>query len=162
MMNLYELFNIPKRVYNRLIKNHVIKMSLNHCGKDVTIGYNFKAYGIKNINMGNDVGIGPDNLMMSTRAKIYLGNHVMTGPNVSFVTGGHRYDIVGRTMKSIQDNEKLPENDQDIVLEGDNWIGANATILKGVTIGKGAIVAAGSVVTKDVPACCIVGGCQLE
>jgi acetyltransferase-like isoleucine patch superfamily enzyme len=38
-----------------------------------------------------------------------------------------------------------------IVLEGDNWIGANATILKGVTIGEGAVVAAGAVVTKNIP-----------
>ncbi len=61
-------------------------------------------------------------------------------------------------MKSIGDDEKLPENDQDIILEGDNWIGANAIILKGVTIGYGSIVAAGAVVTKSVPPYSIVGG----
>lgn len=45
-----------------------------------------------------------------------------------------------------------------MVFEGDNWIGANATILKGVTIGEGAVVAAGAVVTKDVAPYTIVGG----
>ena len=54
--------------------------------------------------------------------------------------------------------EKLPENDQDVVFEGDNWIGANVTILKGVTIGEGAVIAAGSVVNKVVPSYSVVGG----
>lgn len=54
-------------------------------------------------------------------------------------------------MTSVRDKEKLPEDDMDIILQGDNWIGANATILRGVTIGEGAIIAAGAVVTKNVP-----------
>ena len=46
----------------------------------------------------------------------------------------------------------------DIVIKNDVWIGANCTILDGITIGNGAVIAAGSVVTKDVPAYAIVGG----
>lgn len=67
-------------------------------------------------------------------------------------------DIVGRTMISVTNDEKRPEDDKDIVFEGDNWVGANATILKGVTIGQGSIIAAGAVVTRDVPPFSIVGG----
>ncbi len=53
---------------------------------------------------------------------------------------------------------KLPENDQDVIFEGDNWIGMNVTVLKGVTIGRGCIVAAGAVVNKSTPRYSIVGG----
>lgn len=67
-------------------------------------------------------------------------------------------DIVGRTMISITNDEKRPEDDKGIVFEGDNWVGANATILKGVTVGQGSVVAAGAVVVKDVPPFSIVGG----
>jgi acetyltransferase-like isoleucine patch superfamily enzyme len=95
---------------------------------------------------------------MCTRAEIKIGDHVMFGPHVFMITGGHRMDIIGRYMKSIGNNEKLPENDQDIIIEGDNWIGANSIILKGVTIGRGAVVAAGAVVTQDVQPYSIVGG----
>ena len=161
-MNWYDIANFPKRAWNRFVKNGIIKSSLGRCGKDVHLGNDFKAYGIQNIYLGNDIGIGSDNVMMCTRANIVLGNHIMTGPRVTFVTGGHRYDIVGRTMKSIRDDEKLADDDQDIVLEGDNWIGANATILKGVSIGRGAIVAAGAVVTKSVPPLRLWGGVQLK
>ena len=61
-------------------------------------------------------------------------------------------------MISITDTEKRPEDDQDVIFEGDNWIGANATILRGVTIGHGAVIAAGAIVTKDVPPFSIAGG----
>lgn len=61
-------------------------------------------------------------------------------------------------MIAVTDADKLPENDQDVVFEGDNWIGANATILKGVRIGEGAVISAGAVVVKDVSPYTVVGG----
>lgn len=95
---------------------------------------------------------------MSSRAKIIVGDHVMVGPGVTVITGNHKIDVVGKYLDEITDKEKDPDDDQDIVFEGDNWIGANVTILKGVTIGEGAVVAAGSVVTKDVEPYSIYGG----
>ena len=47
--------------------------------------------------------------------------------------------------------EKRPEDDADVVIKDDVWVGMRAIILKGVTIGEGSIIAAGAVVTKDVP-----------
>lgn len=58
----------------------------------------------------------------------------------------------------VSDDEKLPENDLPIVIEDDVWCGANVTILKGVTIGHGSVVAAGAVVTKSFPPYSIIGG----
>ncbi len=157
-MTLYDLFSLPSRLCNKVFRCPVIKCSMAHCGKHVKIGRKFRAYGIQNISLGNDIGLGENNMMMTTRAKIMIGDHVMTGPNVSMITGGHRTDLVGRYMTSVGDDEKLPEDDQDIVLMGDNWIGANVTVLRGVTIGKGAIIAAGAVVTKNVPPYTVWGG----
>jgi len=54
--------------------------------------------------------------------------------------------------------EKLPENDLPVVIEDECWIGANVTILKGVTIGRGSVVAAGAVVTKSCEPYSIIGG----
>ena len=82
----------------------------------------------------------------------------MFGPGVTVVTGDHRTDKLDRPMITVTDSEKLPENDKDVVFEGDNWVGANAIILKGVTVGKGAVISAGAVVTHEVPPYAIVGG----
>ena len=157
-MTLYDGFNIIGRAFNKIIIVPIKKTSVGAHGKSVHFGRYVRFFGINNVFLGSDVSLGERNILMCTRAKIKIGDHVMTGPGVTMITGGHRMDIIGRPMTSITDKEKLPENDKDIILEGDNWIGANAIILKGVTIGEGAVVAAGAVVTKDVPKFSIVGG----
>lgn len=134
------------------------KGALAGCGKKVTLGVGLRMYGPENITLGNDVSIGERATIMCTRAKVKIGDHVMFGPNITIVTGGHRTDLVGRYMTTVTNVEKRPEDDKDITFEGDNWVGANATILRGVTIGRGAIIAAGAVVTKDVPRYSVCGG----
>lgn len=54
---------------------------------------------------------------------------------------GNHY-MVGKFLDPIRDTDNIPENDQDVVIEEDVWCGANVTILKGVIIGRGTIVAA--------------------
>ena len=61
-------------------------------------------------------------------------------------------------MDTVTDREKRPEDDLGVVIEDDVWVGTRAIILHGVTIGRGAVVAAGAVVAKNVPPYSIVGG----
>ena len=120
---------------------------LGSCGSNIKIGRR-----IKNVN------IGVDTVFLTTRAKIIIHDHVIFGPAVKNITGNHSTDIVGEYIDEAGNGDKRSDNDQYVIIEGDNWIGAKAIILKGVTIGHGAIVAAGSVVTKDVLAYDIIGG----
>ena len=131
-----------------LLKNHGENISLS-LSSDITW---------HNVSMGNNIYLGPNTRIMTTKAQVILHDNIMFGPGVTIITGDHRYDIVGRTMLSITDAEKLPENDLDVEIMSDVWIGANVTILKGVKICEGSIVAAGALVTKDVPEYSIVGG----
>lgn len=112
----------------------------------------------QNVTVGNNVYLGPNTMIVSTRAEVIMHDNIMFGPGVTIITGDHRFDILGRTMISITESEKLPENDKDVIINSDVWVGANVTILKGVTIGEGSIVAAGALVIKDVPEYSIVGG----
>ncbi|MDB0601493.1 acyltransferase [Tenacibaculum maritimum] len=75
---------------------------------------------------------------------ITIGKDVMIGPKTIIWGRDHGMEL-GVPMKN-QKHNKAP-----IVIKDDVWIGANAIILKGITIGKGAVIGAGSVVTKDVP-----------
>lgn len=134
-----------------------IKSMFGSCGKNVVIARDGN-FSYNNIFIGDDVSIGPRATIMSSIAKVKIGNKVMFGPGVSIITGGHRTDLIGRYMYDIKENEKLPENDRDVIIMDDVWIGANAIILKGVTVGRGSVIAAGSVVTHDVPEYSIVGG----
>lgn len=77
---------------------------------------------------------------------ISIGNNVQIAPNVTLLTANHDMD----------DLQIL--HCYKIVVEDNAWIGADAKIMPGVTIGEGAIVASGAIVTKDVPARTVVGG----
>jgi len=83
---------------------------------------------------------------------VEIGTHTLISPHVTIVSSNHR---VGKIDESIMraGNELLPTK-----IGRDVWIGANAVILGGVTIGDGAVVAAGSVVNRDVEAGAVVGG----
>ena len=158
MRSLYDIIGYIPAAFNKLFIDPIIRASCMRCGSSVKIGRGARIYGVKNLILGNDVSIGERATIMCTRAKVKIGDHVMTGPNVTIITGGHRTDLVGRYMTTVTNAEKRPEDDRDIIFEGDNWIGANATILRGVTVGRSAIIAAGAVVTKDVTPYSVWGG----
>jgi acetyltransferase-like isoleucine patch superfamily enzyme len=80
----------------------------------------------------------------------------MFGPNVTILTGDHEIERVGIPMCFVKD--KSLSRSAGVHICDDVWIGANSTILKGVHIGEGAVVAAGSLVNKDVPRYSIVAG----
>ncbi len=133
------------------------KTLLAECGSPVVIGRRSRGTWA-HVHLADHVYIGEDCLLQCTRAHIYIGDHVMFSPGVSVMCGGHRTDVRGTYMTDITESEKTGREDADIVFGGDNWVGRNAIILKGVTVGRGAIVSAGAVVTKDVPEYSIVGG----
>ena len=155
---IYKFVGKIKSAIHKFLWMPIIKRSFGICGKNVVVPRGCKFSGIQNIYVGNNVYFGTGFNVLTTRAKFVIGNDVMFGPGVTVVTGDHRIDIPNRTMISVRDNEKLPENDQDVIIENDVWIGANVTILKGVTIHTGSVVSAGAVVAKDVAPYTIVGG----
>ena len=146
----------------RGLRYFLVEPFLRRCfrsyGTSVRIPRGCSFSGIENISVGNYVSLGADTRILTTQAQLKIGNYVMFGPGVTIVTGDHRIDVMGKYMIQLTAADKLPENDMDVIIEDDVWIGANATILKGVTVGRGSVVAAGSLVTKSCPPYSIVGG----
>lgn len=147
-----------RRLFDFLFEDVIKYRGLGSCGNNVVIPDGFKVFGKSNLYIGSDVSIGLNNVFMCTRARIEIGNHTMFGPGVTIITGNHRINVIGKYMTELTDDDKEASDDMPVIMKGDNWIGANATILKGITIGKGAVVAAGAVVTSDVPDYAIWGG----
>ena len=152
---LYYIIYVVRGCTNRFLSFFYKKM-LRGCGSNVRFSALTSDFTYRNITIGNDVYIGPHALFLCTESQIFIGNKVLFGPHVTIIGGDHRITDVGRFIYDVLD--KHPEDDQDVHIEDDVWIGTNTTLLKGVTVGRGAVVAAGALVTKDVPPYAIVGG----
>ena len=105
----------------------------------------------KNVNMGYDVRI-------SCSEKIEIGNNVLIGSRVLIIDNSH-----GKYAGNNQDKPEVPPNKRKIFtksikIEDNVWIGENSVIQMGVNVGYGSVIAANSVITKDVPAKSMVGG----
>jgi acetyltransferase-like isoleucine patch superfamily enzyme len=87
----------------------------------------------------------------SPNAKIIIGRKGLMGPGVKIFSSNHG---AGRDAPMCEQ----PFVEKDVLIGDDVWLGANSVVVSGVTIGDGALVAAGSVVTRDVPPYSIVGG----
>ena len=97
------------------------------------------------INIGDKCFIGRDTIFNSYYG-VYIGDHSMVAARCQFLDSDHGFETRSEPIG------KQPAQGGAIRLERDVWIGAGVIILKSVTIGEGAIVGAGSVVTKNIPA----------
>jgi len=113
-------------------------------------------YTFKTIEVGDDVTLGARPVLVAAESRIIIGSKVMFGPAVTILGGDHNTAVAGRFMYDVRD--KRPQDDQDVVIEDDVWVGARAVILKGVHVGRGSIIAAGSLVYRNVPPYSTVAG----
>tara|TARA_Y100000588_G_scaffold391972_1_gene502298 strand:+ start:1367 stop:2062 length:696 start_codon:yes stop_codon:yes gene_type:complete len=103
------------------------------------------------LKVGDNSNIGPYSYI-GCSGYIEIGNNVMMGPRVSIYAENHVFDSISETMKS----QGITRS--GVIINDDCWLASNVVILAGVEVGKGAIIAAGSVVTKSVPEYSIVAG----
>ena len=108
----------------------------------------FYTTGGENIRVGRNVFIN-QNCTMYDLGGIDIADDVMIGPNVSIITSGHPLEPSQRHAFVIA---------KPVVIERNVWIAAGVTIIGGVRVGENSVVAAGSVVTRDVPPNALVGG----
>jgi acetyltransferase-like isoleucine patch superfamily enzyme len=119
------------------------------CFIDGTVSFRFA----EQIEVGDDVCFGPYNIIWaSSNARLFVEDRALLGPHVTIMTANHGFaDIhlpIGRQ----------PQIEREIRIGRGTWLCANVVVLPGVTIGEGAIVAAGAVVNRDVRPFEIVGG----
>jgi acetyltransferase-like isoleucine patch superfamily enzyme len=129
-------------------RNHGLSVSL---GRSVTFyrGVSIRGNGCLTIGDHSSINSG---VIFGLTCDLTLGSHVLVGDNVSFRTADHEF--LDPNVPIVEQGERKGA----IVVGDDVWIGANATVLRGISIGRGAIIGANSVVTHDVLPFSIVGG----
>ena len=142
---------MPGYYFANKLRAGYMGLFLKKKGKKLTLNREVIIEVPKNISIGDNVHINA-RCWFSGGGGLTIGNNALIGPHVIIHTANHNYI-----------NREIPMNNQGhtfnaVVIEDDVWIGANATILPGVTIRKGCIIGAGSVVTKSTEEFAIYGG----
>jgi acetyltransferase-like isoleucine patch superfamily enzyme len=140
----------------RPIARQLLKRQLARCGSRTSFDPLTSTFsGIENIALGDDVFIGPRCFIAVPDSKLTIGDDTVIGPEFCVMGGDHRFDLPGTLYR---DTNTLGVN-EPIAIGCNVWIGGRVTVLKGVRIGDGAIIGAGSVVTHNVPSQSIAAGC---
>lgn len=133
------------------IRTEALKKRFAKIGANVTLSPGSIFYGVDKISLGNNIYIGPSAEIWADGG-LEIKDNVIIGPKLTIHTVNHRYEGA----------DALPYDGMSYlkpVLICENvWIGANVLIVPGATINEGAVIAMGSVITKDVPKCAIMGG----
>jgi acetyltransferase-like isoleucine patch superfamily enzyme len=164
-----------KRQFTGAMRLLNAKRRLRNCfrvGRMVTVRGNLRVEGNGKINIGNRVKIwshlGITQLSVGDNAMLHIGDDTFI--NTGVIISVRKQVLIGKNCQianqviimdndfhGIADRDK-PEAPASVIIEDHVWLATRCTILKGVTIGQGAVVAAGAVVTKDVPPYTLVGG----
>ncbi|WP_413505472.1 acyltransferase [Photobacterium phosphoreum] len=133
----FRVFNFIKSIYLRFFFRSII-------GKRVVYYPGVWIFSGRNMSVGDDVDFAKS-VLVTSDGGVSIGNRVLIGYSTQILSSNHQ--IPSRKERIFNSgHQKKP-----ITIHDDVWIGANCIILPGVTIGKGAVIGAGSIVTKDVP-----------
>lgn len=158
-MNL--IFGI-KNILRRLREEDFKRIEYPNLAKSSRVSRNVIVYSPNNLYMGENTNIEQGATIMNTRANFIMKKNSGAAFGLTVITGNH-LSVPGMWLKEVTDEikDKMDpdhQEDRDIVVEEDVWLGANVTLLKGAHIGRGSIVGAGSVVRNSVPPYSVVTG----
>jgi len=153
---LYEIvlctvFYLPRVPFFSNLKKSFLSLVGAKIGKRPSIYPGAWIFPGKGLIAGDDIDIALG-VIITTNGGVRIGNRVLIGYRAQIISANHKIPPM-RDKIFDSGHEK-----KEVIIEDDVWIGANAIILPGVKIGQGAVVAAGSIVNKDVPAYSTVGG----
>lgn len=162
LLKIATLLNIIINKYKRWYFNKTVISKLGYCDQTAKLSpdslymtYNkLFFYERTSVTSGSKFIISPN----GEKGKFIMKKHSGAAQGLTVVTGNHSIEPdVKKWMRDELDN-RIGDEDRDIIVEEEVWIGANVTLLSGVVVGRGSIIGAGAVIRKNVPRYSIVFG----
>ena len=145
------ILGLPRYRCCLLLKKLFLVLSGARVGRRVVIYPGVWIMPARNLVLGDDVDLAKD-VLITTSGGVSIGARTLVGYRTQIISGNHTIPPAGQR---IFDAGHIPK---PVLIGEDAWIGANCIILPGLSIGNGAVIGAGSVVTKDIPENCIAAG----
>lgn len=145
------LFSLPRFRWAGFLKATCLRLLGAKVGKRVIFYPGVWIFPGRGLDLGDDVDLALD-VLITTGGGVKIGDRVLIGYRTQIISANHK---IPRNRRQIFN---AGHNFGRVTVESDVWIGANCMLLPGITIGSGAVVGAGSVVTKDVPSYSVVAG----
>ena len=137
-----------------IVASTPLRSQFGYCAKNAIIRYPIKIYNPKGLFVYENTSLAHDILIInSSKEKVIVKRNSVIAARTTFVTNNH-ISIVSIPLFLLHTNDIS----EDIIVEEDCWIGTGAIILAGAHLGRGSIVGAGSIVTKDIPPYAVVAG----
>ena len=133
-----------------LLRRALLRRIAEFVGQSVVVKHNAQIGAGIGLRVGNRSQLGHNSRIGDN---VTIGDDVLMGPDVVIMTSSHAFDHL-----EIPINQQGALPIRPVTIGDDVWIGTRVIIMPGITIGHGAVIGAGSVVTKDVPPLAIVGG----
>ncbi|MDP4093040.1 MAG: DapH/DapD/GlmU-related protein [Bacillota bacterium] len=140
----------PYSFGSRRIRAVLCRRIFKKTGKNINIEHGAFFGNGDDIEIGDNSGLGLDCMVSGP---LIIGNNVMMGPDVMIYTQNHNFSRTDIPVISQGNSDK-----RRVTIGNDVWIAARVIILPGVTIGDGAVIGAGSVVTRDIPPMAVAAG----
>lgn len=131
------------------LRGWLVKPCFHSCGKNLQVAKDVRISHSYNISIGNDVFLSGGCWILASDI-VTIEDEVMLGPYSVIVTGNH-------TLKNLSYRFGKASR-EPVTLKRGSWVGAHSVVSKGVILGEGSVLAAGSVATKDIPRLSIAGG----
>lgn len=133
------------------------RKKFGHCEKNVVFTPPINIVNPRNVFLYSNTNLGANTYISALNAKFIVHKNCCIAEGLTVHTGNHAM-VIGKLCTEITERNKPHGYDKDVVVDSDVWIGCRVTLLSGVHIGRGAIIAAGAVVTKSIPPYAIAGG----
>ena len=145
------LFSLPRYKIFIFFKSLLLKIMGAKIGKNVVIYPGVWITPGRNLIIEDNVDLAKD-VLITTTGGVFIGERTLIGYRTQILSSNHSIPLVGEHFPISGDQHK------PIMIAKDVWVGANSIILPGVTIGEGAVIGAGSIVTKNIPKYAIAVG----
>lgn len=138
-----------------------LRSQFGYCAENALLHYPLRIYWAKGLYLYENTSISNDILIINApNEKVIIKRNTIVAAKTTFITNSHL--SIATIPNFILGKSHINDKSGDIIVNEDCWIGAGAIILTGVQVGRGSIIGAGSIVTKDVPPYAVVAGCPAK